>query len=144
MEIAGQPDALRRAAVALEDQRETLLALAEAATDGGGVVLTGMGSSYDACFPAVNELAARRVLALHIDTAELLHFRTEVLSPSTVLVVVSQSGRARRSSGSRTRSSNAPIAPRSCRSRTGWTTPWPGDRTCASTPASDPSADRPR
>ena len=59
MEIAGQPDALRRAAVALEDQRETLLALAEAATDGGGVVLTGMGSSYDACFAAVNERAAR-------------------------------------------------------------------------------------
>ena len=91
-EIAGQPEALRRAAAALEDQRETLLALTEAATGGGGVVLTGMGSSYDACFPAVNELAAKGVLALHIDTAELLHFRTEVLTPSTVLVVVSQSG----------------------------------------------------
>ena len=91
MEIAGQPEALRRAAVALEDQRETLLAVAEAPTD-GGVVLTGMGSSYAACYPAVNELAARGVLALHIDTAELLHFRTKVLTPSTVLVVVSQSG----------------------------------------------------
>ncbi|HEX6008638.1 MAG TPA: SIS domain-containing protein [Actinomycetota bacterium] len=91
-EIAGQPEALRRAAVALEDQRSTLVALAGVATDVRGVVLTGMGSSYDACFPAVNELARRGVLALHIDSAELLHFRTEVLTPSTVLVVVSQSG----------------------------------------------------
>ena len=91
-EIAGQPAALRRAAAALEDQRSTLIALAEAAADAHDAVLTGMGSSYDACYPAVNELAARGVLALHIDAAELLHFRTEVLTPSTVLVVVSQSG----------------------------------------------------
>jgi glucosamine--fructose-6-phosphate aminotransferase (isomerizing) len=34
------------------------------------------------------------VLALHIDTAELVHFRSHVLQPSTVLVVVSQSGRS--------------------------------------------------
>src|SRR5262245_8775319 len=93
-EIAGQPDALRRAAAALGDQRATLAALAPAAADAERVVLTGMGSSYDACFPAVNELAARGVLALHVDTAELLHFRSHVLNPSTVLVIVSQSGRS--------------------------------------------------
>ena len=93
-EIAGQPDALRRAGAALDDQRPTLEALADAAADAGAVVLTGMGSSYDACFPAVNELAARGVLALHVDTAELLHFRSQVLNPSTVLVIVSQSGRS--------------------------------------------------
>jgi glucosamine--fructose-6-phosphate aminotransferase (isomerizing) len=33
-------------------------------------------------------------LALHVDTAELVHFRAHVLRPSTVLVVVSQSGRS--------------------------------------------------
>src|SRR5262245_3100728 len=93
-EIAGQPAALRRAADGLTAQRDTLEALAEQAARAGGVVLTGMGSSYDACFPAVNELSARGILALHIDTAELLHFRSHALGSSTVLVVVSQSGRS--------------------------------------------------
>src|SRR5262245_33548149 len=93
-EIVGQPDALRRAAAALEDQRATLEALAGVAAEAGGVVLTRTASSYDACFPAVNELADRGVLALHVDTAELLHFRSHVLSTDTVLVIVSQSGRS--------------------------------------------------
>jgi glucosamine--fructose-6-phosphate aminotransferase (isomerizing) len=93
-EIAGQPEALRRAAAGLEESRATLEALAESEPRGGGVVLTGMGSSYDACFPAVNELAGRGVLALHVDTAELVHFRSHALRPSTVLVIVSQSGRS--------------------------------------------------
>jgi glutamine---fructose-6-phosphate transaminase (isomerizing) len=93
-EIAGQPDALRRAAAALVDQRTTLEALADVASETRGVVLTGMGSSYDACFPAVNGLAARGILALQVDTAELLHFRSQVLGPDTVLAIVSQSGRS--------------------------------------------------
>jgi glucosamine--fructose-6-phosphate aminotransferase (isomerizing) len=91
-EIAGQPDALRRAADALTDQARVMERLADAATPATAVVFTGMGSSYDACYPAVNELAARGVLALHVDTAELLHFRSAALTPSTILVVVSQSG----------------------------------------------------
>ena len=93
-EIAGQPDAMRRAAAALNESGPTLEALADAAAEAGGVVLTGMGSSYDACFPAINELASRGVLALHVDTAELVHFRSHLLSSSTVLVIVSQSGRS--------------------------------------------------
>lgn len=91
-EIAGQPGALRRAASALAGQRPVLEALARRASRTGGSVLTGMGSSYHACYPAVNELAARGILAAHVDTAELLHFRSHVLSPETALVVVSQSG----------------------------------------------------
>ncbi len=91
-EIAGQPDALRRAADALAEQLPALEALADRAARGGLALFTGMGSSYDACYPAVNELAARGILAAHVDTAELLHFRSHALSSSTVLVVVSQSG----------------------------------------------------
>ena len=94
-EIAGQPDALRRAAHALDEQLDTIEAVREAGRrTGGGVVFTGMGASYDACYPAVNELAVHGVLALQIDAAELLHFRTHVLSADTVLVIVSQSGRS--------------------------------------------------
>ena len=93
-EIGGQPDALRRAALALLDQRDTIEALRDAGRRAGSVVFTGMGASYDACYPAVNELAVHGVLALQIDAAELLHFRSQVLSPATVLVLVSQSGRS--------------------------------------------------
>jgi glutamine---fructose-6-phosphate transaminase (isomerizing) len=94
-EIAGQPDALRRAARALDEQLDTIDAVRDAGRRaGGGVVFTGMGASYDACYPAVNELAVHGVLALQIDAAELLHFRTPVLSAATVLVIVSQSGRS--------------------------------------------------
>ncbi|HKN81338.1 MAG TPA: SIS domain-containing protein [Actinomycetota bacterium] len=94
-EIAGQPDALRRAARALTEQLDTIEAVRDAGRrTGGGVVFTGMGASYDACYPAVNELAVNGVLALQIDAAELLHFRIHVLSAATVLVIVSQSGQS--------------------------------------------------
>ena len=53
-EIAGQAEAIRRAAGSLEEQLPALDALGDAAARDGGVVFTGMGSSYDACYPAVN------------------------------------------------------------------------------------------
>ena len=77
-EISGQPDALRRAASALADQAGTLASIAAAAT-GRTLVFTGMGSSYDACYPAVAELARGGIAAVMLDSAELLHFRTAML-----------------------------------------------------------------
>lgn len=91
-EIAGQPDAMRRAAAALVDQREHLDRIREAAGASRTIVFTGMGSSYDACYPAVNDLAGRGVPAILVDTAELLHFRRPILSAQTLAVIVSQSG----------------------------------------------------
>jgi len=91
-EIAGQPDALRRAAEGLSHQRESVSRLADAARDARTLIFTGMGASYHACYPAINELAGRGVRALLIDTAELLHFRRAILDSSTLVVTVSQSG----------------------------------------------------
>ena len=51
-----------------------------------------MGSSYDACYPAVAELARGGIAAVMLDSAELLHFRTAMLGPHTLVVAVSQSG----------------------------------------------------
>jgi glucosamine--fructose-6-phosphate aminotransferase (isomerizing) len=95
-EINGQPDALRRAAGDLAGQLPSLerLRLAAAATPRPVLVFTGMGSSYDACYPAVTELAAAGVPALHLDTAELLHFRRGLLGDGGILIAVSQSGRS--------------------------------------------------
>jgi glutamine---fructose-6-phosphate transaminase (isomerizing) len=91
-EIAGQPDALRRAAAALVAQREALEQIREAAETARTLVFTGMGSSYDACYPAVNDLAGRGVAALLVDAAELLHFRLPILAAHTLVTIVSQSG----------------------------------------------------
>lgn len=91
-EIAGQPDALRRAASALVDQRVHLERIREAGVSARTLIFTGMGSSYDACYPAVNDLAGRGVASILVDTAELLHFRRPILNPQTLLTIVSQSG----------------------------------------------------
>jgi glutamine---fructose-6-phosphate transaminase (isomerizing) len=90
-EIAEQPDALRRAAVGIQDQVATLDELMRKGT-GRTLVFTGMGSSYDACYPGVAELARAGMAGVHVDSAELLHFRSRMLGPHVLLVVVSQSG----------------------------------------------------
>jgi glutamine---fructose-6-phosphate transaminase (isomerizing) len=96
-EISGQPDAMRRAAAGMADQLPALETLAAGGADPAApraLVFTGMGSSYDACYPAVTELAAAGVTALQLDAAELLHFRRPMLGSGVVLVAVSQSGRS--------------------------------------------------
>src|SRR5438105_4850681 len=91
-EIARQPDAIRRAAAAAVEQADAIAALGHELRCRSRVVLTGMGSSYDACYPAATRLAAAGVLATMVDAAELLHFRLDALGPETLLVCVSQSG----------------------------------------------------
>jgi glucosamine--fructose-6-phosphate aminotransferase (isomerizing) len=83
---------MRRAAAALVDQRDSLERIREAAATSRTLVFTGMGGSYDACYPAVNDLAARGVASLLVDAAELLHFRRPILNAQTLAVIVSQSG----------------------------------------------------
>jgi len=90
-EITGQPDALRRAGAAALRQAASILAAAAHAR-GRNLVLAGMGSSYDACYPAVTMLAGVSVPALMLDAAELLHFRLGILRADDLLVLVSQSG----------------------------------------------------
>src|SRR5579871_252123 len=91
-EIAGQPDAIRRAAAAAEEQAGRIVRLRQELGRRGRVVLTGMGSSYDACYPAATLLASAGVMATMVDAAELLHFRLDALDERTLLVCVSQSG----------------------------------------------------
>ena len=89
-EISGQPDALRRAADGLADQAGQLDALTE--RRGGVAVFAGMGSSYDACYPAVTALGRAGHRAFMLDASELLHFRLPMLGRADDLVLVSQSG----------------------------------------------------
>jgi glutamine---fructose-6-phosphate transaminase (isomerizing) len=56
------------------------------------VVMTGMGSSLYAAYPAQAYLTARGIHAHVWETAELLHHHLKILGPDTLLVAVSQSG----------------------------------------------------
>ena len=83
---------MRAAARSVGRQLAELAELHRLGAAGAGLVLTGMGSSYDACLAAASVLARRGVLATTVNTAELLHFRRAALSASTPIVAVSQSG----------------------------------------------------
>ena len=91
-EICGQPNALRRSADRFVASTDELEMIRDRAAEARTIVFTGMGSSYDACYPAVNDLAGRGVAAILVDSAELLHFRRPILGPETLVVIVSQSG----------------------------------------------------
>ena len=91
-EIAEQPQALRRAGRGLVEQSGQLARLRRAVASSRSMLFTGMGSSYDACYPAVTALSLRGVACSMLDTAELLHFRLPALRDGTLLVCVSQSG----------------------------------------------------
>ena len=90
-EISGQPDAIRGAAAGLTGQLRALGAVAGLGV-GRSPVFTGMGSSYHAAYPAISELAGTGVASVHVDAAELLHFRMPTLDRGVALVVASQSG----------------------------------------------------
>lgn len=56
------------------------------------VVITGMGSSFSASYPAATYLNNRGVPTFLIDTSELLHYQLKLALKAGLLVVVSQSG----------------------------------------------------
>ena len=58
-EIAEQPQALRRAGRGLVEQSRQLARLREAVASCRSILFTGMGSSYDACYPVVTALAGQ-------------------------------------------------------------------------------------
>jgi glutamine---fructose-6-phosphate transaminase (isomerizing) len=91
-EILEQPVVLLSSAAALARQTAQLEAVHHLAQPGARFVLTGMGSSFDVCLAAASVLARRGVVATTVNTAELLHFRADALTPGTPVLAVSQSG----------------------------------------------------
>jgi glucosamine--fructose-6-phosphate aminotransferase (isomerizing) len=72
--------------------RGPLLKAGELLRSGKQIVLSGMGTSLYACYPLADFLALRGVAAPVVETAELLHFQTNLLNPDTTVVLVSASG----------------------------------------------------
>ncbi|WP_299484558.1 SIS domain-containing protein [Acaryochloris sp. IP29b_bin.137] len=60
--------------------------------DSGLIVLSGMGASYNALYPAWFYLNQQGRTALHLETSTLIHYLPSLLGTCEVMVVVSQSG----------------------------------------------------
>jgi glucosamine--fructose-6-phosphate aminotransferase (isomerizing) len=91
-EILEQPAVMRAAARAVGEQRAGLERLHGIGRAGASFVLTGMGSSFDACLAAASVLARHGVMATTVNAAELLHFRSGALTAATPVLAISQSG----------------------------------------------------
>lgn len=90
-----QPDAIRRTVDglgAIHGSDRVVAALGEGRYD--RVVLTGMGASYHALWPVTLDLIAAGHVAAMVETSELLYYQAALLTPRTLLIAVSQSGRS--------------------------------------------------
>lgn len=93
-DILSQPAALR---AALENYPAETIEPLRARLQTGAfdrIVLTGMGSSLNAAYPAWLRLAALPIPTLFVNSAELLHYGQNMIGPRTLLWVNSQSGRS--------------------------------------------------
>lgn len=90
-DVLAQPEAIERTAVKLGDAA-LLRAIAALRGRHDGLMLTGMGASHAALYPAQLSLTAAGVSAACLETGELLHYGAEGIGARTLLVVVSQSG----------------------------------------------------
>ena len=93
-EVKQQPAVLREAITTFMDQEGSLRDWLAGVHAAGirRVVMTGMGSSYDACYPALLQLIEHGITAVLVDTSELLYYQQGWLTTDTLLIAVSQSG----------------------------------------------------
>jgi len=94
-DILDQPRALRDTLAELELTR-SLRDLATRLQKGKfrTVVLTGMGSSFHALHPLQIELINHGLMAIMIETSELVHYKSRLFDSKTLIVAVSQSGQS--------------------------------------------------
>jgi glutamine---fructose-6-phosphate transaminase (isomerizing) len=94
-DLIEQPDAVSRTVAALSDEHS--LDRLEGALRSGRwrrVVLTGMGSSCWACRPLYLRLLKNGLTPVMVETSELIHYERDWLTPDTLVIAVSQSGRS--------------------------------------------------
>lgn len=94
-DILDQPRALQATLDGLEDGKK-LSALAARLRAGKfrNVVLTGMGSSFHALHPLHLKLIDQGITAIMVETSELVHYKSRLFDPKTLIVAVSQSGQS--------------------------------------------------
>ena len=93
-DILSQPAALR---AALDHYPAEMLEPLRARLQEGAfnrIVLTGMGSSFNAAYPSWLTLLSLATPVIHVNTAELLHYGQDMIDSRTLLWINSQSGRS--------------------------------------------------
>ena len=93
-DLLEQPEALRKTLGALYKSAPLADLIEIRERSFRRIVLTGMGSSLHALWPAYLRLNHCGLTAWMIETSELIHSLREVLAPDTLLIAVSQSGRS--------------------------------------------------
>jgi glucosamine--fructose-6-phosphate aminotransferase (isomerizing) len=93
-DLLEQPDALRKTLDALYKSAPLADLIEIRERSFRRIVLTGMGSSLHALWPAYLHLNHCGLTAWMIETSELIHSLREVLAPDTLLIAVSQSGQS--------------------------------------------------
>jgi len=93
-DILNQPDALRQAVNRFDPQGISTLVEELDAGQFDRIVITGMGASYHGMIPAWQRLVENRLPAWLVDTSELLYYTLPLITPRTLVWVVSQSGRS--------------------------------------------------
>ncbi len=94
-DILDQPAAIERTVRSFEESLE-LKELGARLRHGSyrRLVLTGMGSSFHALHPLYVQLSTAGMPVTMVETSELIHYHPGLLSPDTVVIAVSQSGRS--------------------------------------------------
>ena len=94
-DILDQPRALEQTLVGLEVTKP-LRDLASRIQKGKfhSVVLTGMGASFHVLHPLQIELINHGLMAIMIETSELVHYKSRLFDSRTLIVAVSQSGQS--------------------------------------------------
>jgi glutamine---fructose-6-phosphate transaminase (isomerizing) len=96
VEIMEQPEALHRMLDTIGPSLEALRPWADKLRQGmlKRVVMTGMGSSSHAVFPAQIFLVEHGIEAVPVEASELLYYYLPLLDEHTLLAIISQSGRS--------------------------------------------------
>src|SRR5215211_6158503 len=89
-DILSQPAVLRTALETYQSSRLEKIKLAEF----DRIIISGMGSSCYAAYPALLQLADQPVPVQLVNAAELLHFLSGMIQPRSLLWLNSQSGRS--------------------------------------------------
>jgi glutamine---fructose-6-phosphate transaminase (isomerizing) len=94
LDILSQPNALQTTLERFDPAPLAPLAAAARHGDFDRIILTGMGASLYASYPAWLTLAAAGLPVMWIDTAELIHHVPGIVTPRTLLWLSSQSGKS--------------------------------------------------
>ena len=94
-DLLSQPEALRDTVAQLQDSKQlTAVASRLHKRRFKSIVLTGMGSSFHGLNPLMLQLTGAGYSTILVETSELIYYRRSLLTPESLLVAVSQSGRS--------------------------------------------------